>query len=237
MGKRISDEIINQIPILYNELNNKSEVARQLNISVGTVNKYLTVLNGAPQEVKKKKRVKITDEVIKQINEEYKNLKNMKKVAEKIGVSAATVKKYLSEENLTLSKTVNDDWDALWYYVYRLFGHYDEEHPVNPWNITQMMKFKNQGMPYRGQLLTLKYFYEVKGGDIKKSKGSVGIIPYIFSDAAMYYAQKEKEQEQMAVAIKEQLERDRTEIKYNPSDYKGRKKKKKKEIDLDSILG
>jgi predicted transcriptional regulator len=236
MAKKISDEIINQIPILYEQLKNKSEVARQLGISAATVNKYLTVIAAAPQEVKKerKKRVKVTDELIQQINEEYTKLKNMKKVAEITGVSTATVKKYLSEENLLLSKTLNDNRDALWYYIYRLFGQYSEDKPVSDWNVTQMMKFKNQGMTYKGQLLTLKYFFEIKKSSIEKSNGSIGIIPWIYSEAAEYYAQKEKEQKAISDAIKAQLEKDRVEIKYNPSNYIN-KKKKKKEIDLNSI--
>lgn len=236
MAKKISDEIINQIPILYEQLKNKSEVARQLGISAATVNKYLTVIAAAPQEVKKerKKRVKVTDELIQQINEEYTKLKNMKKVAEIAGVSTATVKKYLSEENLLLSKTLNDDRDALWYYIYRLFGQYSDDKPVSDWNVTQMMKFKNQGMTYKGQLLTLKYFFEIKKSSVEKSNGSIGIIPWIYSEAAEYYAQKEKEQKAISDAIKAQLEKDRVEIKYNPSNYIN-KKKKKKEIDLNSI--
>ena len=60
------------------------------------------------------------------------------------------------------------------------------------------------------------------------------IIPYIYSEAALYYEKREKEQKEMAEAIKKQLERDRVEIKYNPSNYIN-KKKKKKEIDLNSI--
>lgn len=236
MAKKISDEIINQIPILYEQLKNKSEVARQLGISAATVNKYLTVIAAAPQEVKKerKKRVKVTDELIQQINKEYTKLKNMKKVAEITGVSTATVKKYLSEENLLLSKTLNDDRDALWYYIYRLFGQYSDDKPVSDWNVTQMMKFKNQGMTYKGQLLTLKYFFEIKKSSVEKSNGSIGIIPWIYSEAAEYYAQKEKEQKAISDAIKAQLEKDRVEIKYNPSNYIN-KKKKKKEIDLNSI--
>ena len=78
MANRLSDEIINKIPVLYSELQNKAAVARELGISVASVNKYLTVISGAPQEIKKekKKRIKITDEVVKQINDEYKNETN-----------------------------------------------------------------------------------------------------------------------------------------------------------------
>lgn len=33
----------------------------------------------------------------------------------------------------------------------------------------------------------LKYFYELKGNDIKKANGGIGIIPYVYSQAHDYY--------------------------------------------------
>ena len=232
MANRLSDEIINKIPILYKQLNNKSEVARQLGISVASVNKYLTVINAAPTE--KKSRTKVTPELIEKINEEYTKCKNMTEVAKKLNISASTVKKHLSEDNIKLSKQQNDDRDALWYYIYRLFGQAEEDKPVSDWNITQMMKFKRQGMPYRGQLLTLKYFYEVRKNSIQKSNGSIGIIPFVYDEARLYYSKLEQKQKEIGDMIQKQLEKDRIEIKYSPSDYIG-KKKKKKPINLDSI--
>lgn len=121
----------------------------------------------------------------------------------------------------------------MFYYIYHLFGQYSEDTPVNPWNITQMQKFKNQGMPYQGQLLTLKYFFEVCGHTTEKSHGSIGIIPYAYADAERYYTQQAQRADQITKAIQKQLEQDRIEIKYNPNDYFGRKKKKT--IDLNSI--
>lgn len=234
MGQKLSEEIINKIPVLYEQLKNKTKVAKELGISVGSVNKYLTIISAAPIKEEKKPRVKITDEIIKKINDEYVICKNMSAVAKKIGISPSTVKKYLSEENKTLNKQLNDDRDALWYYIYRLFGQYSEDKPVSDWNITQMMKFKNQGMTYRGQLLSLKYFYEIKKNSIKKSNGSIGIIPFIYDEAKIYYSKIEQQQKEIGDAIQKQLEKDRLEIKYSPSDYIG-KKKKKKEIDLNTI--
>ena len=173
MGTKLSNDIISQIPVLYEQLNNKSEVARQLGISVASVNKYLTIIDAAP--VEKKNRAKVTPELIEKINNLYLKSKNMAEVARQLNISTTTVKNHLSKENLNLSKRQNDDRDALWYYIYRLFGRATEEKPVSDWNITQMMKFKKQGMPYRGQLLTLKYFYEVKKNSIKKANGSIGM--------------------------------------------------------------
>ena len=230
MGIKLSNEVISQIPILYEELKNKTEVARRLNISVASVNKYLTIINAAPVEEKKKTRV----ELIEKINQEYARCKNISEVARRLGISLKTVKNYLSKENIALSKQMNDDRDALWYYIYRLFGQASEDKPVSDWNITQMMKFKNQGMTYRGQLLTLKYFYEVQKNTTKKSNGSIGIIPFIYDEARAYYSKIEQQQKEIGEAIQKQLEKDRFEIIYIPSDYIG-KKKKKKEINLETI--
>lgn len=233
---KLSEEIIQQIPILYNELQNKSEVARRLKISVASVNKYLVISN-APVETVQKKRVKITPEIVNQINEEYIKNKNLRKTAEIIGISPSTVKKYLTEENLQLSKNQYDDRDALFFYIYRLFGPESAEQPVSNWNLTQMGKFQRQGMPYRGQLLTLKYFYEVKKNSIEKSNKSIGIIPWIWTEAANYYETQQDKQKEIGEMIQKQLEKDRLEIHYNPSDYIGKKKRKnKKEIDLNSIV-
>lgn len=233
---KLSEEIINQIPILYEETKNKSEVARRLNISVASVNKYLTIIDAAPiiEPKKKRTRTKITDEIIQKINEIYPQNKSLKKTGEIVGVAAITVKKYLTEENLKLSQQQYDDRDALWYYILRLFGPESEDKPVSDWNMTQMEKFKRKGLPYRGQLLTLKYFYEVKKNSIEKSNRSIGIIDWVWQDAQNYYEKQEKQQKEIGEMIQRQLEKDRLEIKYNPRDYIGRKKKKK-QIDLNSI--
>ena len=119
-------------------------------------------------------------------------------------------------------------------FIFRLFGQYSEEKPVSDWNITQMQKFKAQGMPYRGQLLTLKYFYEIKKNKTDKANGSIGIIPFVYAEAKAYYEKQAKKADEVAESIRVQLEKDRIEIQYNPEDYIGQKKKKKK-IDLNEI--
>lgn len=236
MGKKLSEDVINQIPILYEQTKSKAEVARQLGISTASVNKYLAIYNGAPVEiVAKKVRVKIDEEMIAKINERYAALKNMSQVAKELGISPSTVKNHLSEENLALKERVNDDRDALWYYIFRLFGP-DGDKPVSDWNITQMQKFNRQGMGYKAQLLTLKWFYEVKKNKIQPDKKTIGIIPFVYDEAARYYTSQAKRQKEIESAIEKQLEQDRIEIQYNPNDYIGTKKKKKM-IDLDSIIG
>lgn len=235
MAKRIDEKTIEQIPILYEQLKNKAEVARQLGISAASVNKYLAIYNGAPVEVTNKKRVKVDEELVQKINELYKSCKNMSQVAKELGISPSTVKNHLTEENLKLKDKLNDDRDALWFYIYKLFGP-DDDKPVSDWNVTQMQKFNRMGMGYRAQLLTLKWYYEVKKNPVKKEYKTIGIIPYVYDQAAFYYKKQESKAKEIAEAIEKQLEQDRIEIQYNPSDYIGTKKKKKL-IDLDSVVG
>lgn len=235
MAKRIDEKTIEQIPILYEQLKNKAEVARQLGISAASVNKYLAIYNGAPVEVTNKKRVKVDEELVQKINELYKSCKNMSQVAKELGISPSTVKNHLTEENLKLKDKLNDDRDALWFYIYKLFGP-DDDKPVSDWNVTQMQKFNRMGMGYRAQLLTLKWYYEVKKNPVKKEYKTIGIIPYVYDQAALYYKKQENKAKEIAEAIEKQLEQDRIEIQYNPSDYIGTKKKKKL-IDLDSVVG
>lgn len=168
------------------------------------------------------------------MNELYEKYHNVKKVAEEIGRSTTTVANHLNIDNLKEKQKLYDERDALFYYIYNLFGQYSEEEPVSSWNLIQMQKFRNQGINYSAQLLILKYWYEVRKKPIKNAKGSIGIIPYIYNDASNYYKNQIKKMEEFKTAAMEQLEKDRITIKFNPNDYFG-KKKKKKLIDLESI--
>lgn len=236
MGKKIDDEIIAQIPVLYEQIKNKTKVAEKLNISVASVNKYLNIYNNAPDAVVIKKRVKIDDALVEEINKHYQSCKNMNQVAKELGISVGAVKNHLNEESLKLKEKINNDRDALFYYIYRLFGPESETQPVSKWNLTQVSKFNGMGINYKAQLLTLKYFYEVEGHPVQEKYRTIGIIPYKFDAAAQYYKNQAKKQKEIEEAIERQLEKDRIEIKYNPSDYMG-SKKKKKIIDLNSIAG
>lgn len=238
MARAIPKEIITQIPILYKELGSQKKVAEKLGISASTVGKYLKQLEDKTEllniEKKRLKTIEYSQEIIDKINEEYQNCLNMAEVSRRLNIPYGHIKKFLTEESLKLNEQQFDDRDALYFYIYKLFGEYKPEEPVSNWNLTQMSQFKSKGMPYRGQLLTLKYFFEIKKNPITKAKGSIGIIPYCFEQARQYYASIADKQNEINEAIKKQLEQDRIEIKINPSDYIG-KKKKKKMIDLSQL--
>ena len=237
MGK-ISPEIINQIPILFAELENKAEVARRLGISASTVSKYLKLFEAGGLQCDnkpKRERKKLSEEEIEKINVLYANCLNMAQVAREMGVNSETVRRHLTKENLALKDKQNDDRDALFFYIYRLFGQFSDKEPVNPWNLTQMQKFKSQGISYRAQLLTLKFFFEIERHTTEKSNGSIGIIPYKVSDAQAYYEKQAARAEEILSSIQKQLEKDRIEIPYNPSNYIGKRNRKQKPIDLTTI--
>lgn len=69
MGKKIPKETIAKIPVLFEQYNNKTKVAEELEISISTVNKYLKEYYDGPAE--RKPRTKITDEMKEQINQLY----------------------------------------------------------------------------------------------------------------------------------------------------------------------
>ena len=68
MGK-LSQDIIKQIPILYEKLKTKTAVAKEWGISVTSVTKYLLQENSIPGAKERKKAVKITAEMEEQINQ------------------------------------------------------------------------------------------------------------------------------------------------------------------------
>ena len=227
---RLSNKIVEQIPIEYEKSHNKAKVARDLKISVGTVDRYLKLASVVP---KTSKRTKITPEIVEEINKLYKETRNMSEVSRRLGISTITIKKNLTEENLNLQKTQNEDKEALWYYIYKLFGC----EPVSSWNATQMERFRRQGINYKAQLLILKYFFEIKKSSVEKANGSIGIIPWVASEAEQYWLKEVEKRKKIEEGIKAQLAQDRITIKYDPTEYWGKNKKKKKEIDLSTLEG
>lgn len=82
-----------------------------------------------------------------------------------------------------LSKEEKDK-RALNQYIMQLFG----TEYVNPRIQTQIRKYTSEnGFTYAGILMALKYFYEVRHGDIEKAHGGIGIVEYIYQDARNYY--------------------------------------------------
>lgn len=76
------------------------------------------------------------------------------------------------------------DYQILAEYIKSLFNM-----PILSARITKQIKdFKEiYRYTYSGMLLTLKWWYEIKGSSIEEAHQGIGIIPFIYEDAKKYY--------------------------------------------------
>ena len=95
----------------------------------------------------------------------------------------------------------------------------------------QMTSYHDKGVSYSDMLLTLKYFYEIKKGDINKSQGGIGIIPYVLEEAKEFATLEKIEQDKL-IAKFEQNEQIK-EIKIIK--VTEQHNKNKKQIDINSL--
>jgi len=97
----------------------------------------------------------------------------------------------------------------------------------------QMSAYYDRGISYSDMLLTLKYFYEIEKGDINKSQGGIGIIPYVIDRAKEYTTLTELEQNQLIKKFEEKAaEQKETKIVYITKSIKS---KDKKTIDINVL--
>lgn len=123
--------------------------------------------------------------------------------------------------NYEAAKTKEEkDRTALEEYVKQLF----EITYISPKIAKQIKTFKEEyKYGYSGILKTLKYYYEIKNGDISKANQGIGIVPYLYMEAYKYYQTIEKaNQNNNNVCISEIQTR---EIKIFPKKREGLKKK------------
>lgn len=78
-------------------------------------------------------------------------------------------------------------------YVCELFGYKKPSIKV----YQQMANYYERGVSYADMLLTLKYFYEIKKGDISKSQGGIGIIPYVLDEAKEFVTLEQMEKDKL----------------------------------------
>lgn len=227
---KLSETIISQIPELYKELGTYKAVAEKLNISPSTVSRHMKQFNNLKEEKSKKESVKITDELIEKINNFFSFSLNMAETAREFNISNATVKKYLNEENLLAAAAQKEDRSKLIDYIENLFNE-----PISQWNLIQISKFKNKGINYKAQLLTLKYWFEIQNNPIEKAKGSIGIIPYQVSYARTYYLDKVHRHKLNQEKLRKQKENEHIIVTHTPGDYFVPPNRQKQLIDLDSL--
>ncbi len=77
----------------------------------------------------------------------------------------------------------NPDEKALNDYISKLYGKKANWVLIKK----QIKEYLGMGYSLKGIKTTLIYFYEVKGNDVEKSNGGIGIVPYIYQEAYDYY--------------------------------------------------
>lgn len=71
--------------------------------------------------------------------------------------------------------------------------------------VKQLEKYtKENNYTYSGIYKTLKYFYEIKGNSIEKANGGIGIVPYQYQEAYIYWRSLwEAQQQNEGIKIEE----------------------------------
>lgn len=97
-----------------------------------------------------------------------------------------------------------EEKDILMEYVCKLFGL---KRP-GPTVYSQLKTFmeKNNYYTYKGVLNALKYFYEIQKNSTKKSNQGIGIVPYVYDEAAVYFENVDLKQEVIKNKLIKQLE-------------------------------
>ena len=97
---------------------------------------------------------------------------------------------------------------------------------------SQWDNFIKKGQTPKGIYFCIRYFYEVKKGDPKKSDGGIGIIPYIYQEGAAYWMNKEIIDRGICARIEEQIKQAQNREK---KVVKKTREKKTKLYDLSEI--
>lgn len=115
------------------------------------------------------------------------------------------------------------DRDSLISYVMEL---YNIKRPTGMM-LMQIKRFHEEfGYKYKGMELTLRYFYEILGNNVREGDG-LGIIPYIYEEAT--------EQFKRQISINESVEKNKNKEREKRIVYVEKEKKDKNLIDIESI--
>ena len=97
----------------------------------------------------------------------------------------------------------------------------------------QIDKFVKDKKTIKGIFYTLKYFYEIKGGDWDKGHGGIGIVPFVYNEACAYWVEKENRNKGIVAQIEKQMKeaslRDKVVVRQT------KKKKKEYKMNFDEI--
>ena len=112
---------------------------------------------------------------------------------------------YNSWKNKTKDvKSVADD--DLWYDSLVEFLYSEVKMEVNFVKLKkQWESYIKKGQTAKGIYFAARYFYIIKHGDVGKSDGGIGIIPYIYEESCTYWANRERREQGICARIEQQL--------------------------------
>lgn len=102
---------------------------------------------------------------------------------------------------------------------------------------SQMSNFEKKGYKPQGMFMSIRYFYEVsnKGKKDDKSNGGIGIVPFVYEQAKIYWETTVIKNREIGQKIAEQIEKIKQqpikEINYNQQ----RRKQKRRAPSLEEI--
>ena len=96
--------------------------------------------------------------------------------------------------------------DELWFTAAWDFLRKDLKYGFNFVKVRkQWESFIKNKMTAKGIYFALKYFYEIKKGDVLKSENGIGIIPHIYEDSCFYWQERERREVGIIAAIEAQI--------------------------------
>jgi hypothetical protein len=96
--------------------------------------------------------------------------------------------------------------DELWFTATWDFLRKDLKYSFNYVKVRKQWEgFLKKKMTAKGIYFTLKYFYEIKRGDVTKSENGIGIVPHTYEDSCSYWYEREERDKGICAAIEKQI--------------------------------
>lgn len=94
--------------------------------------------------------------------------------------------------------------DEMWFESLKEYLSKDIKAQVNwPKLTSQWNNFLKQGKTAKGIYFTIRYFYDIAGGDPKKAQGGIGIVPEIYQESSAYWYERNQKEKDTVKKIEE----------------------------------
>lgn len=148
-------------------------------------------------------------------------------------------KDYAKKIETALSNETPLDWQAdedIWYNAIYYYFNNDLKAPRNfALFQPQWTQYIKQGLTPKGIYFTVRYCYDIKKMDLRKSNGGIGIVPYMYKEATTYWAEKFRHDDVICRQIQEQVAKLYSEKRMIKLQRRNNTKTKKSVFSLDQL--